>query len=155
MKKITKFKSDDGEEFDSKKECEAHEALISEADHIFRDWPVPVDKGCGFSNGDGYISLDKNMYERTRNEFLDLVLKAFPKWGDMKKVVEITRKMDSNWGIIGRYLGDSDTPLYHYWCQFMDVDTKALRLWGQGYYAHNPDKGEQVEWKKVKKWSEK
>jgi hypothetical protein len=162
MQKIEKFKADDGREFKTEKECRQHEAIIAEADKIFRDWPIPVQGDCSFSNGDGYITLDKDMYERARKEFLELVLKEF-RGKDMQKVVEATRNMDSNWGIIGRYLDDSDTPLYHYWCQFLNCEAgnphptgeKKYRLWGQGYYALNPDKGKQVEWKKVKKWGAK
>jgi hypothetical protein len=161
MQKIEKYKANDGREFNTEVECKVHENLIAEADKIFKDWPVPIDSSCGFSNGEGYIQLTKELYDSVRNGLLDLIRDTFPKWKSMQEAVDITRNMDSNWGIIGRYLDDSDTPLYKYWCQLLNVEADAecavknYRLWGQGYFARNPKEGKQVEWKKIKKWGAK
>lgn len=154
IRKISKYVSIDGQEFNSTEECRKHERLLEKAEVIFDRWPKVKDDGCKFANGGGYVQLTKEVYDEVRNGFLDLVKEVYSKDKDIQRVVEITKNMDSNWGIIGRYLSDYDSPLYRYWCQLMHVDAgapdvkvKLYRLWGQGFYALNPDKGEQKEWK--------
>ena len=140
MKAIEKYEDEiSGKVFDT-----AEKAIVSEKENgginkLFSFWKRrPEDKHCKFVNGDG-------CYQRTEGDVLQFkeallkALKDYEPW--------ITKQYDSDGGlriehlgggfIIGRYLCDGNSELYHYYCLLSCICPKCFREWGQQYYANN------------------
>ena len=73
-----------------------------------------------------------------QRELWQLIEKYHPKlYGETKNSCELISYY------IGRHLDDGQSSLYGTWCLLSNVDDKN-RLWGQRYYALNPDKAKKV-----------
>ena len=138
MKAITKFKAEDGVEFNSEADCIAHEALCAEIDEIMATLPRrPNDEGCRFSNGHGFLQHSTEKFWPARDALLRIGNRLFPhKWFDQSLA---DRTVDSSWA--GRLISETSAPLWRAWSRISCVD-KQLREWGQPYYANNPEKAE-------------
>lgn len=102
--------------------------------------PLPNDKGCGFSNGDGFVQHNKVALRKVQINLLK----------EMKKHINhhwIQQTIDDenvHPSYVGRLVGDYGiSPLNKAWYRFMCID-KLGREWGQPYFATNPDKAKQV-----------
>ena len=139
MKAITKYKANDGTEFETEKQCQEYESLCARVSAVMEAWPEhPKNDGCSFVNGGGFIQLTKGTFEQVRSNLLDIIAQEIPnQWVEQSK--DGTRH--PIW--VGRLLSDAGSgPLYSAWLRIQCVDP-SFREWGQPYYANNPEKGEQ------------
>lgn len=129
IKEVTMFESR-GRKFSDLAKAERWEAYndaLDKADAVLRS---PVDKGCDFANGGGYIQQTPTACAK----WLTLVTEAANKFESS----EVARMWNENpRGFVGRYLDDGDSPLYRSWVRVQRIDG-ASREWGQIYYANNP-----------------
>jgi hypothetical protein len=115
--------------FDTKNEAEAYSQMLDRVTRAKKVLRYPKDPGCKFANGEGYIQLT----EEELALFNDIYRAAIR---DFKP--DLLPQFNANpKGIIGRYLDDSDSPLYSLWGIACQIDAKR-RLWGQPYYANHP-----------------
>ena len=137
MKEVKRYETSDGILFKNKTKAKKHELLIAQLEKS-KDiiWPRGFeDNGCEFANGGGYFQLTKKQVDHFMKE-LRILIKDWD-----SKLVKTFDKQPR--GIIGRYLDDSNTPIYYLWGLLLQIDS-SNRLWGQPYYALNPHKGKQV-----------
>jgi hypothetical protein len=140
MKIITKFVDEiSGDEFDNQDEAIKNEKMnkdILDSFSFFKE--VPKEKNCDFENGDW-------CYQRTEEEFLRYketllrMIKKYHKWIDKQynKDGGLQLKHIGASYMIGRYLNDNDSSLYHHYCIMSDICPFCFRQWGQQYYANN------------------
>ena len=143
MKAVTRYQANDGAVFVEKADCKAHESLTEDVAKIMsRLFPLPDDKGCKFANGGGYIQHDAETFKSVREGLLRLAQRECPhKWIDQSLADDT---IDPSWA--GRIIGDSSVPLDRAWRRIVCTD-KQFREWGQPFFALNPDKGAQEEFK--------
>lgn len=141
MQAITKWKADDGREFDSEADALAHEGRCARVAAIMAEWPADPDEGkpgCDFANGGGYLQLSEGLVVGTRNKLLDLIAETLShEW------IEDSRDptTDSSW--VARLLSDShDHCVADAWYRLSCVDSR-WRWWGQPFYALNMWEGVQ------------
>jgi hypothetical protein len=141
VKTISKYKADDGSEFNTETECLKHEALCTEISAAVAALPKsPTDSKCQFANGGGYIQHTAGTFYHVREQLLRIANRLMPhKWFD-ESIAHQT--VDASWA--GRLIDEISDPLRRAWFRIMCTD-KTLREWGQPYYAMHPDKGEQIE----------
>lgn len=140
MQEITKFKADDGTEFDSKSACLAHEALCAEIAEVMATLPKrPNDDGCRYSNGHGYLQHKPETFWKARDALLRIGNRLSPhKWFEQALA---DRTVHASW--CGRLIDETSRPLANAWYRIYCTD-QELREWGQPYFAMNPDKVEQA-----------
>lgn len=136
---ITKYKANDGTEFDSEFNATQHEQLCERIRAIIA--PLgPTEgllPGCEFGNGGGYLQHDE---ETVRQVKLGLLREAQQltdhKW--------IQQSIDNPDGVhesyAGRIISEISVPLRMAWSRIACID-KQFREWGQPYYANNPGEG--------------
>lgn len=141
METITKFKADDGEEFDAKSDCMAHEALCAEISEVMRLLPpTPKDDGCDFANGLGYIQHDSATFGKVREALLRIGNRiSHHRWFDDA----LANPSTVHPSYPGRIIDDVSRPLALAWYRVMCTD-KELREWGQPFFANNPKAGNQI-----------
>lgn len=141
MKEITKYKAEDGLEFNDKVECVEHERSCIMVSIIMERLPNRPDD-CSFTNGSGYIQHGSNLLE-VRNDFLRFVSKQYNithKWVEQT----INKGFEVHPSYVGRLIGECcPNTISKHWYRFMCIDSK-LREWGQPYYANNPHEADQV-----------
>jgi len=127
MNKVTRYETVDGKLFKTKAEALDHENLAGRINEL-RESILPKEfDTCAFSNGSGYIQLTNIQVAWFKNELNNLLKKTH------KGVA------DKGSGYVGRFLCDSNSPLYGLWELTQRIDANN-RLWGQPYYvAHSED----------------
>lgn len=141
MKKITKYKSNDGKVFDSKKECLEYELLCDQVDQVISQLDHPKSFSCNdFENGEGYIQHDPIIFLKVKKELLQLMAQKIDHhW--ISKAIESIGTDRVHPSLIGRLLSDYGiSPFNRYWYRIQATDSQ-FREWGQIYFANNPDKG--------------
>jgi hypothetical protein len=144
MKTITKYEAKDGSEFSSESACLSYENRLNKADKIMsRLKPLPKDSHCDFANGGGYLQQDLALVKECAEDILELVKGCIGNslYNEIKG-----KAFKARFGIVGRYLCDGDHPANRAWCRLGHIDNQG-KEWGQGYYAINPSKGKQQEYK--------
>jgi len=136
MKEVIRYEALDGLIFVEKQKCIEYDELIRLCWTIEKQLkPVPKDDGCKFANGGGYIQQEQGIKEKIK--------------GQIEKLA-ITRNIVNrdSIGMLGRYLSDStiNKPLNHIYYRIQSIDSLD-REWGQAYFALNPSKGTQQEFK--------
>lgn len=140
MKRVQKFRADDGAEFDTEAACLEHEALCAEIDGVMATLPrPPADDGCRFTNGHGYIQHTPERFWPARDALLRIGNRLSPhKWFEQSLA---DREIHPSW--CGRLIDETSRPLSRAWYRVMCVD-KDLREWGQPYYANNANAPETI-----------
>jgi hypothetical protein len=135
VKAVQHFKANDGTLFEDEAECAKYDEVLGARDKaVALILPKQFDT-TDFANGTGYIQLT----EDTKDDFIDAYLGLVKRLHPSLHQKAVTNPV----GIIGRYLCDSDSPLYRLWTLACQID-KQNRLWGQPYYALHPDEGTQT-----------
>jgi hypothetical protein len=131
MNTISMYEAIDGSIHKMQSAALERETILSKIKDIQDLLPaLPADTGCKFSNGGGYLICNKEQVESAKNMLFKLAK-------------EITgRDFDNIHGIVGRYLDDSGSPAYKVLYRLQCIDSQ-YRMWGQPYFAYNPDKGTQ------------
>jgi hypothetical protein len=142
VNKITKYEAIDGRLFNCEQECKDWDSHILEVRAIIDLLaPLPEEKGCNFSNGDGYVQQKKPIVEHAIRAIVRI---AKTDLGVNKKDF-LENPFGYRHSIIGRYIDDGgDLHLYRAWSRFMCMDDQ-FREWGQPYYASHPHEGKQHE----------
>jgi hypothetical protein len=130
-----------GDEFKTEKAALKSENRSKGIRSLFKFFiPTPKDKSCKFANG-GWC------YQRTKEDFIKfrealvIAIKKYHKW--------IASQYNEDGGfninhigasfIIGRYLSDSNSEIYKYYCTFSNICPVCFREWGQQYHATHCD----------------
>jgi len=136
MNTITKFKADDGTEFNSVTDCAEYELLCAKVDKIMAplgDVPKEVEAG------EGWLQHDLETVNVAKDAILQLCRnEGFANSFDYFKA----RGRDCHpLSIIGRILSDNDGPLADAWGRFGRIDPSG-REHQQCYFAYTngPDK---------------
>jgi hypothetical protein len=149
MKPITKYLSEDGSEFKTEATCLKHEKLVAKIKEVMSVIPpAPKDKHCKFANGGGYIQHDKAKVEEAINGLMRLCWNDLEKdWEKWAKVIAEEGAFKYRHSVLVRIMDEGiGGPVNDAFYRFGRFDDQ-YREWGQPYYALNPDKGTQVEWK--------
>lgn len=136
MKQITMYEANDGSKYAHSLDAIKRDGLLLEIKEI-EDLlpPNPIDKGCRFANGEGYLSVDKDNFESAKRMLIALA------------ETETGQEFNGNLrGMMGRYLDDGRSPLYRVLLRLECVDSQ-YRMWGQPYFANNPTTGIQQQFK--------
>ena len=135
MKKIIKYQSKDGINFNTEEECIKYEDILDQVNTILDILPdrEKYDKDCSFSNGGGYLQLPKNTKEKIEKSLVKLSNIWFKPSTPFEKF---------NF-ILGRYIDDSNMKCLNN-LSFRLMCIKDDREYGQPYYAINPDKCENI-----------
>lgn len=142
MKLITKYQAEDGTEFDNEEDCLQYESIIRIAKSIEVNLPErPVNDGCSFSNGEGYLQHDTEKLWQAKVQ----ILNTFKDYSDHHWIEESLADRSVHPSYVSRILGERRElkPLNDIWRRFCNIDEDG-REWGQGYFAANPHKGKQV-----------
>ncbi len=136
MKTITKFVANDNSEHMTEVACIERDYLIAQVNEIMGTLPArPDDKGCDFSNGDGYWQHEPATVLAVRDALLTLARRNFAhKWLDQSLADPTV-----DWSWAARIIGEGPRPIADAWNRIGCID-KQFREWGQPYYAMNPDR---------------
>ncbi len=136
MKQITKFKSNDGEEWLTKGQAierDRLDAKVKKAMKPLGDIPE------GVSDGKGWLQHNLETVKKAKDDILDICRdegmdKSFPAFKSKGRDCHPL-------SIIGRILDDNGGPLNHAWSRFCRIDEKG-REHQQPYFAYTsgPDK---------------
>lgn len=144
------FVAVDGKEFFTEAETLKHEKRLDKLaaidDAMKPLGELPKDPGCRFANGHGYIQRDLAIVAACCDRLLRLFGETYP--SEQEHVLDCLRNgpFRCRHGIIGRIIDDSDPDFWRAWSRLGCIDDRG-REWGQAYYALNPARGDQVEWK--------
>ena len=128
-KAVTKYETFDGKEFDNEGDAEQHERDVNMANAIKSIFP----NNNHLSGGDFYRLPDRMILSARRKLAAYLV----GRFDD--DAVEAFRNNTSE--IIGRFLDDSDSPLYSAWWLFGCIDDQN-RMFNQPFFATRPEQAE-------------
>lgn len=137
MKEVKRYLSEDGWLFDDENKCLKHEKLIMAIKEIESKLPNrPKDDGCNFSNGEGYLQHDQGMIDKAMVDLLKVSSVDKEYWD---KPEFLDNPFRCRFGVIGRIIDDSGSPIHSLWNRFMCMD-ENYREYGQCYYAtHQSD----------------
>lgn len=147
MKPIKVYVANDGSRWDDPSKAEERDALIVEIEDIMAPLgPRPKDQGCHFANGAGYIQRDAVTVANVRAALLVPTKRVLKWWWDdqVERFGKEPTEAHGSW--YQRMLDGSHAPVDRAWSRLCCIDEQS-REWGQQYYAKNPEKGKQVEWK--------
>lgn len=146
----TVYEARDGTRFIVEADALAHEKRLDKLavieDIILPLGPVPSDPGCNYANGGGYVQRDLAIAKRCAEGLVKAFAEAKPAHADICRRVLTEGAWLCRAGIIGRVISDCDGDFWRAWSRLSCIDDQG-REWGQPYYALNPTKGTQREWK--------
>jgi len=123
---ITQFKTFDGKIFDTEAAAEKWERDANKANGIVSMFPNNID----LCSGDFY-QLPTQLITDGRYKLADA----------LQGLVDVDAVRDFRTGtrgsILGRYLGDGDSPFYRVWWMFECIDEQG-RMFNQPYFTYNP-----------------
>jgi hypothetical protein len=136
MKQIAKYRSVDGREFSTEKECLDYETLIDTVNTIMaRLKPLPREDGCDFRNGHSFVQQSKAAFKLVKLNLLNEVKKHI----NHKWIRQTMEDETVHLSYVGRLIDDCNIPpLNNAWSRLMCID-KEYREWGQPYFANNPE----------------
>lgn len=144
MKLVERYVAEDGTEFSTEAKCMVYENKLRKANDIMSNLkPLPKDSHCDFANGDGYIQQDIDRAKVCAEAILELVKSCT---GEEIYDKAKGKAFECRYGIIGRYLCDNEHPANSAWCRLGCIDNNG-KEWGQAYFAVNPGKGKNQEYK--------
>lgn len=130
MKVVTKYRANDGTEWDTPEAAQKRDALCAEIDEVMNPLPMPPR-----SSGER-IAVDRDAAHRAKERIVALCRREFPN----TPVFTYDAKSIHPFSVAGRILDDTGGPLRTAWQWFMCYD--AGYLYEQPYFALNPDKWE-------------
>lgn len=131
MKQITKWKSENGREFDNSEQAQKADELFAKQNEVSKLLPQAVDIRCEFANGGGYVQHTQEDVNKFMAGIRELIANEFGETSD------IVKGFDKNpIGMVGRFLDDSGSDTYRLWSRLYNIDPR-LREWGQRFYAQN------------------
>ena len=139
MKTIKQYECEiSGRKFDKKTDAIKYEKMMLDIQNTFSFYKKIKDDNLSFANGKYAIQRDEDFY----NKLLDGLIKMIKKyekslWVKCKDWGGLTRDNVKGHSSLGRWLGDSDSPLYHWWGIQGNICPKCYREYGQMYYALN------------------
>jgi len=133
METIQQYKANDDKIFNSSEECIRYESILLEITNILSTLPKVDNTNCSFSNGEGYIQHNLNIY----NNLETLLVKLANKWFKPKETFICFNYY------LGRVIDDSNMQCLNKLTNKLMCIDKQYREWGQPYFAINPTKGEQ------------
>ena len=132
MKTITRYLAQDGSVFDTEKKCREYESLCKKVKKIMKPLgKLPLDKGCKFANGEGYIQHNPSVIEVAKSQLLALG----------KEYLHI--KEERSFGFAGRCFDDYGVSAINDAHNRLSCCDENGREWGQQYFAVHPEKGKQ------------
>jgi len=134
MKIITKYRADDGTEFNSEAEAVNHDALCLEIKEVISDLPKRPSNGYKFENGEGFIQHQPHVFWGVRDALI-AIGKRYINYGWLDKTLK-DRDIHPSWVL--RLFDEQCPALSRAWYRIMCTD-KKLREWGQPYFADHPD----------------
>lgn len=118
MKTITMYQADDGSRWNTPEAAEKRDWLVTTINTIDSLLPQqPIDKGCKFANGYGYLQCDPVKVSECKRLFTELV---------NQQAGTSYQAYDQ---ISGRLLDDGYPVLYRFWGRLSCIDEQN-RLWG-------------------------
>jgi hypothetical protein len=155
MKTKTKFIDEmTGGEYDTEAAALRAEKKNKAINAMFAFVDMSADKkgdGCDFGNGGYCVQRTKEYYDRLRATVVKAVKKYEP-WIDkeFKSHDEcpngLTVEIAHPFGLLGRFIGDSDSIIQDFFSKYKNICQKCYREWGQGYFAiHCPHNGKAAE----------
>lgn len=149
MQAITKYKANDGSEWDEPEKAVRRDHLIADVDDVMVSLnPCPDDTN--FANGHGYVQQDAEQIAKVKANLFtianqDGILKW---WIDDQKARHgktddfLINDTHASWYC--RMLDGSHRPLERAYSRLCNIDDEC-REWGQQYFANNPEKGDQIQ----------
>lgn len=138
MKTIHKFKDEvSGREFDTPLEALVSEKKSRDIKKAFVFYDSIEDVDCVFANGGWCVQRTEEFYNRLVDTLIEMVLKYEP-WIAEQMFIHasgMSRATISGRSIIGRYLYDGESDLYHWYCIQSNICPICFREYGQTYYA--------------------
>ena len=140
MKKINKYVDTiSGREFETKELALKSENKNRGIQKLFLFWKEPKDDGtCNFANGEWCYQRTRKDFEKFQdalieaiNKYEHWIAKQYEKHGGLK------REYIGGGYMIGRYLDDGHSELYHQYCVLSNICPKCFREYGQMFYAIN------------------
>ena len=142
MKTKVYWIADDGGECETEQKARKRNALLRDIQSAMSPLGTKVkDRHCSFANGGGYRQHRLIDVLKAKTSFIDIAKREVPHkiWNNKAEDIHPM-------SFAGRLLDDCSPTLYEAWHRFMCIDDTG-KEWGQPYYALNPEKGTQKEWK--------
>lgn len=134
MKQITKFKADDGTEFDDRDACAEYEQNAMRIQRIMARLPVTDIRG------EGFVQLDRDAVLGVQRDLVLMFEGMYPGMKDQHTEYARNATVPAGMTLIGRYIDDcSIGPLRQAWGRLMRID-KQFREYEQPYFAIQADK---------------
>jgi len=134
MKQV--FQTEDGSVHQTAEAASKRERLLESVSNARKLLPLGDNE---YSNGSGYYQLTQQEVGTFKTQLRELIKINHP---DLIKIYDKCPE-----GIIGRYLCDSDSPIYSLYCTLICIDS-SNKMWGQPYFACNPGSGKQINLRK-------
>jgi len=140
MKKINKYVDElSGREYSSKADVIKSENKNKGIKQLFAFWKYPKDDGtCRFANGEWCYQRTEGEYHRFQEALIEAI-NTYEPWiaEQYKKHGGLKKEYVKGGTMIGRYLDDGDSELYHQYGTLSNICPVCFREWGQPYYANN------------------
>jgi benzoyl-CoA reductase/2-hydroxyglutaryl-CoA dehydratase subunit BcrC/BadD/HgdB len=136
MKEIKKFKDEiSGEEFTSEQQAIKSENRSKDIKSSFAFYINNKNKPKDGNDGIG-VKHEEEFYYRLIDTLIKLV-KKYDRWilNSYEDVGGLSRENVKGYSMLGRFLDDSNSGLYHWWCIQSNICPKCYREYGQTYYA--------------------
>lgn len=130
MKKVNKYVSTDGREFNDEVSCRKYEEIIAAVEMLMKQLPK-LPARSAFANGEGYLQHDKKTFCKVWNGFYKIACELHP--SIKREGFELC-----SYGF-GRTLDDSGSPLYGYYVRYLCTNHVTFREYGQPYYVTHCD----------------
>jgi hypothetical protein len=138
MKTITKYVSADGLEFNTERECVAHEFLCEDVRRA-ESRLLPRIEGPAFDNGEGFVQQSGPVV-LTFQRYLIRELQKRAEWGLENWDAYLTADYPIGGSYMGRVMSEAaPKPVRDAWWRIHCMDLK-FREYGQPYYAAQADK---------------
>jgi hypothetical protein len=145
-KAITKYQAEDGSEFVTEAEAQAHDRLCAEtADIIKLLHPIPED--CDFSNGGGFVQQIPAVALAVQRGIVKVARRYFNRDEIYDRHFDYAENAEKPVGytFVGRLINDGcPNVLYGAWHRIMCMD-ENFREWGQPYFASHPNEAKQID----------
>lgn len=136
MKKITKYKSIDGDEFDNEQQALERDELVKRVEDAMNPLGERPD-----NINDGWIQHDIKDVIRVKCALLELAKPIFKSFTKILKAIEDDPESIHPMSSVGRVLDDCGGPINYAWGRLCCIDAQG-REHNQPYFAINgPDKG--------------
>jgi len=137
MIEISKFKDEiSGRCFDSKLEAIESEKKYKDIREAFAFYDEAETDSCAFANGEYSVQRNEEFYDKLIDGIINMVNKYEP-WILKSYKNGITKEYVKGYSVLGRFLDDSNSPLYKWWSIQANICTICFKEWGQLYYTNH------------------